>query len=110
MMLGATINIGVKNYRMVKRGACGNSQCSTAVSISFQLEGDFLKAATSDQLDHTVDYDALCQKIEGTLLGESVNLTVLQECILNFSSLISGGYTELSLSCPHIFLKERGLL
>lgn len=110
------ITVGVENFRFLLKTHCvENSSMPIAVSLSFNLRGDFLPSALSDDLTKTVDYEALCKAIENDLSFESCrsvdNIVLrLQTAISRFSPLIFGGYFSLHLHCHDTFTRKGALV
>jgi hypothetical protein len=86
-----------------------------SINISFFLIGNFLPAAISDDLAHTVDYESICNKIKQRIIGynclyfPNIFLSTKEE-ILKFSSLISNGCLSLTLQCHNTLTKNEPLL
>lgn len=110
------IRLGVEDYQFSLIKPCRSyNQLPSKIRLSFQLKGDFLPAAVSDNLADTVDYEALCNYIRYALTSfncadvAEISETI-KKSILAFSPLISGGYVSICLSCHDTFINEQALL
>lgn len=116
MKMITDIMLGVDDYCLSSIKKCSkNPEKNVSITLSFSLAGNFLKAAISDSLAHTVDYDRLCGRIHKALSRSDC------ECLLDiaerttvvireFSPLITGGYLRIALLCHDTFIEEKRLL
>lgn len=111
-MLKTKLTIGVKDYASTLSNTCVyDHECRVKLKVSFELEGDFLNAAYSDNIRHTVDYEQLCKFINARFTKpEDINLNNLKLAIKDFSPLINTGFVTLEVSCAHTYSKDQGLL
>lgn len=108
-----SLNVGVENFYFVLKQRCVKNDIPVLLSVSFTLHGEFEKAARSDRIDDTVDYDRLSAIIKHDL--ESLTCAhpntiqeILRETIKNYSPLITGGFISFSLQCHHsLTMQER---
>jgi len=85
--------------------------CEPKITISFSLEGDFLSAAYSDNINLTVDYEQLCNFLISRLnKPEDLTINNLQFLIKTFSPLINNGLINLEVRCAHAYLKDQRIL
>lgn len=108
--------VGVENYYFQLTNACSCTPSERiSVSISFAISGDLLKSAKSDSLDDTVNYDAICHKLEHVLgqfdCGDSqIIAATINNVIKNYSPRITDGYFSLLMTCHDTFRYAQRLL
>lgn len=107
--------IGVDNYIVTLNTPCTTSDQPSQITLSFALWGHFLPAAISDDLEKTIDYDALCVRIKKSLMHhdcqsfENIQNTIINQ-IRSCSSLITHGSLRVFLNCHRAFRCEINLL
>lgn len=110
------ITIGVKKYRISLSSSClRQGHCLNDVELSFELEGDFIDAALKDDLSSTVNYDALCQRLNQELhtfyCHELAGITPrLISAMKEYSPLIKGGFLNLQCTIHGVFFNEKCLI
>ncbi len=94
---------------------CAHAHENAQLLISFEISGNFFLAAENDDLEETLDYDALSKHLEALTKGYSCQEAdklhaLLEQGIRQFSPLISGGSIKTQLSCPAGFINHFSLL
>lgn len=111
----ALLFVGVKGFRMTLKNPCYlKGECTNEVVLSFELSGNFLEAARSDEIEKTVNYAALCQYCKEILMSlpchHLPHAASLQSAIRGYSSLIEGGQVHLEGRSHAVFFNDVCLL
>ena len=111
-MLKTNLTIGVKSYDLTLSKPCiFDPTCKPQLKFSFKLEGDFLPAASSDNINETVDYEQLCKFVSSRLnKPEDLDINNFKLVIREFSPLIHAGFVMLEVSCAHASSKDQRTL
>lgn len=110
------LTIGVTDLRISSTAPCSKtSSCHAQFSVSFGLRGDFSKAAQTDALSDTVDYDALCDLLCTQMRARDCSnvSAITQEAlhmVRTFSPQIVAGTVLVKILCHAPFIVREALL
>ena len=108
--------IGVLDYRFALPKPCQlNRDDKTIISLSFELAGDFLRGAISDELVDTIDYEKLCEEVELALADASCAnqpfiINIIKKTINGFAPNIAAGRFMVKIMCHETSIIEEALL
>lgn len=113
--MSSQLTIGVRDYCFSMTRRCAITNDSINVSFSFNINGDFSHAATTDDLRYAVDYDRLCHYLQTLIDRYSCQqqrelAQALAPAIFGFSPLITSGYIKISGDCHDTFIIEQCLI
>jgi dihydroneopterin aldolase len=112
MNIISRMSLGVTDYCFSTKTACvEDPKKSCRVSLSLRLWGEFWPAALNDQINDTIDYEALCNDIAkycDHLSCATIDLFEkrLQYAISQFSPIISQAYFSITITCHASFTCE----
>lgn len=112
----AELSVGVIDLAVHSHAPCAHDEKQVVkLCISFNLHGAFMRAAKTDSLNDTVDYDALATLLTSAFgdahCGDLKAIAKQASLIIRkFSAQITGGYVSVRNNCHAPFTTEQALL
>lgn len=108
------MRIGLQDLILELKECSHQTNLPGKLSISFALEGNFFKAAQSDNLNDTLDYAVISAELRAFAKKYRCNDSELVErmksTLENYSSMISGVFITGKPLCHAPFLSQKTLL